>query len=409
MSFVQHLVSPVDGTTFPADELQSTHKNRPLLVRYDLQRAGEALDDVDFTERPSTMWRYRELLPAPSEVVSLGEGMTPLIRADRLAGTMNLNHLFIKDESQTPTGSFKARGMSVAISMAKSFGVARVALPTAGNAGGALAAYAARAGIEAYVFMPADSPPTNIFEAQLAGAKVFLVDGLITDCGAIVREGAERMGWFDMSTMREPYRLEGKKTMGYELAEQFGWSLPSVVVFPTGGGTGLIAMWKAFLEMTQLGLVDEDELPRMVAVQSDGCSPLVQAFEAGADSAEPFLNPQTIARGLRVPSTIGDTLALNAIRQSGGVAIAVKESRIREWMRTTAQLEGVSMGPEGATCVGAVEKLRSSRWIAKHDVVAIFNCAAAQKTPMPLHRQPPTIKRGSVDWSLIEATDHGDQ
>ena len=413
MSFVANLVSSADGATFPANEPQTVHKNRPLLVQYDLDRVGKALDEVDFTTRPSNMWRYRELLPSPGPtmvdpsdpnggIVTLGEGMTPMIRTGALARHLKINHLFIKDESQSPTGSFKSRGMSVAVTMAKSFGIKRVAVPSAGNAGGALAAYAARAGLEAFIFMPADTPAVNIFEAQLAGAKVFLVDGLITDCGRIVREGIERMGWFDLSTMREPYRIEGKKTMGLEIAEQFGWSLPNVIVFPTGGGTGLIGMWKAFLELVQLGLVDEDELPRMVAVQSDGCCPIVRAFESGAETAEPFANASTIARGLRVPASIGDALSLNALRQSNGAAIAVQESRIPEWMQTAARLEGVSVGPESATCIGAVEQLRDARWISRNDVVVIFNSAAAQKTHPNLGVTAPTISKDAIDWSLIE-------
>ncbi len=376
-------------------------------MQYDLERVGRALDGADFTTRPSNMWRYRELLPdipRESGIVSLGEGMTPMLQADALGSRLKINHLFIKDESQQPTGSFKSRGMSVAVTMARAFGTRRVALPSAGNAGGALAAYAARAGLEAYIFMPADTPPANIFEAQLAGASVFLVDGLITDCARIVREGVDRLNWFDMSTMREPYRVEGKKTMGLEIAEQFGWSLPNVIVFPTGGGTGIIGMWKAFLELTQLGLIDEDELPRLVAVQSDGCCPLVRAFEAGKPYAEPFPNPKTIARGLRVPSSIGDVLTLNALRQSDGVAVAVEEGRIREWMTDVARHEGISMGPEGATCLGAVEYLRKERWIGRNEVVVMFNCAAAQKTAgFPDSDNTPAVllDKDHVDWDRI--------
>lgn len=395
LSFVKHLLSPVDGATFPANERISTHRGRPLLVVYDLPAVSEALERVDFTERRSTMWRYRELLPMPngadvaddSAIVTLGEGMTPLLPANRLGDRLGLDNVFIKDESQLPTGSFKSRGMSAAITMARSFGISRVALPTAGNAGGALAAYAARAGIEAFVFMPADSPQVNIFETKLAGAHVTLVDGLIGDCGRMVREGADTEGWFDFSTLREPYRLEGKKTMGFEIAEQFGWSLPDVVVVPTGGGTAVIGIWKAFVELAQLGLVDEDHLPRMVAVQSDGCCPLVRAFEADASTAEPFENPATIARGLRVPSTIGDFLVLNALRQSHGTAVAVDEKRIAGWMTEAASAEGVSMGPEGATCVGAIEHLRASKWIKRTDIVVMINTAAAQKTPTIIDEQ----------------------
>lgn len=387
MSFVKHLLSPVDGATFPADALASTHRGRPLLVVYDLPAVGEALDGVDFTQRRSTMWRYRELLPVPVRaqhdgndgIVSLGEGMTPLLSSPRLADRLGVDNLFIKDEGQLPTGSFKSRGMSAAVTMARSFGVTRVALPTAGNAGGALAAYAARAGIEAHVFMPADSPPVNIRETRLAGAHVTLVDGLIGDCGRMIRERADAEGWFDLSTMREPYRVEGKKTIGFEIAEQFGWSLPDVVVVPTGGGVGIIAIWKAFVELAQLGLVDEDHLPRMVAVQSDGCCPLVRAFEADGATAETFENPTTIARGLRVPSTIGDFLVLNALRQSDGTAVAVEDGRIPEWMSEVATAEGISMGVEAAATVGAVRKLRETKWVKRGDVVVMVNTAAAVK------------------------------
>lgn len=392
MSFVKHLLSPVDGATFPADELISTHRGRPLLVVYDLQAVGEAIDRVDFTERRSTMWRYRELLPVPAgaspadetAIVTLGEGMTPLLPAHRLGDQLGVDNVFIKDESQLPTGSFKSRGMSAAITMARSFGITRVALPTAGNAGAALAAYAARAGMEAHVFMPADSPKVNIFETRLAGAHVTLVDGLIGDCGRMVREGVESEGWFDLSTMREPYRLEGKKTIGFEIAEQFGWSLPDVVAVPTGGGVGAIAIWKAFIELAQLGLVDDERLPRMVAVQSDGCCPLVRAFDVDAATADVFDNPSTIARGLRVPSTPGDFLVLNALRQSQGTAVAVEDDRIPEWMANVATTEGVSMGAEGAACVGAIEQLRASTWIKRDDVVVVINTAAAQKSAFEL-------------------------
>jgi len=379
LSFVQRLVSPVDGATFPADRPQSMHAGRPLLVQYDLAAVAAELENASFSDRPSTMWRYRELLPAPAggtdAIVSLGEGMTPLLRADRLGARLGISNLFVKDESQLPTGSFKSRGMSVAVTMARSFGFERVALPSAGNAGSALAAYAARAGIEAHIFMPADTPPVNVREARSAGAEVTLVDGLITDCGKIVREDRDRVGWFDLSTMREPYRLEGKKTIGLEIAEQFGWSLPDVIIAPTGGGTCVIGMWKAFLELMQLGFVDEDDLPRIVAVQSDGCCPLVRAFESEAPAASPFENPRTIARGLRVPSTIGDSLVLNALHQSGGRAIAVSEERIPDWMSDAASTEGISMGPEAATCIGALERLRASKWISSDDVVVVINSA----------------------------------
>src|ERR687883_488278 len=281
--FVTHLESALDGTRFRAGQVHTVHQGRPLWVRYDLDAAGRSMRPETLLDRPPSLWRYRELLPLPSDVepVTLGEGMTPLLPCPRLGMELGLERLFIKDESQLPTGSFKSRGMTAAVSMARHFGIKRLAIPTAGNAGGALAAYGARAGMEVFVFMPADTPLINQIEAHLAGARVFLVNGLITDCGRLVREGAERMGWFDMSTLKEPYRLEGKKTMGLELAEQTGYRLPDVILYPTGGGTGLIGMWKAFQELRELGWLRADRLPRLVSCQSDGCAPIVRAFQEG--------------------------------------------------------------------------------------------------------------------------------
>jgi len=265
--FLTHLESALDGTRFEAGQVHTVHQGRPLWVRYDLDAIRRAVRPADFASRQPSLWRYRELLPLPADVepLTLGEGMTPLLPCPRLGNQLGLSRLFVKDESQLPTGSFKSRGMTVAVSMAKHFGIKRLAIPTAGNAGGALAAYGARASMEVFVFMPHDTPAINQMEAHLAGAKVFLVNGLITDCGRIVREGAERMGWFDMSTLKEPYRLEGKKTMGLELAEQFAWRLPDVILYPTGGGTGLIGMWKAFQELRELGWLKTDKLPRLIA------------------------------------------------------------------------------------------------------------------------------------------------
>ncbi|RME21238.1 MAG: threonine synthase, partial [Candidatus Zixiibacteriota bacterium] len=299
--FVTHLESALDGTHLPADRPQTMHKKRPLWVRYDLDKVKAASFKESLRDRPKDMWRYRELLPPgnDTEIVSLGEQMSPLVPSARLGRRFGLKHVWIKDESHLPTGSFKSRGMAMAVTMARSFGITRVAVPTAGNAGGALAAYAARAGMEAFIFMPADTPMVNRYEAALFGAKSFLVNGLITDCGRIVGEGKERFGWFDMSTLKEPYRIEGKKTMGLELAEQFDWDLPDVILYPTGGGTGLIGMWKAFNELKTLGWLHSDHLPRMVAVQSDGCCPIVRAFEQGERFAEPFADPATVATGLR--------------------------------------------------------------------------------------------------------------
>jgi threonine synthase len=336
-----------------------------------------------FLSRPTSLWRYRELLPLPLEIdpVTLGEGMTPLLTCPRLGRELGLSRLFIKDESQLPTGSFKSRGMTTAVSMARFFGLKRLAIPTAGNAGGALAAYAARAGMEVFVFMPEDTPQINQIEAHLAGARVFLVNGLITDCGRLVREGTGPMSWFDVSTLKEPYRLEGKKTMGLELAEQLGWRLPDVILYPTGGGTGLIGMWKAFQELRELGWLRTEKLPRLVSCQSDGCAPIVKAFQAGQRFAEPFPNAHTVASGLRVPAAVGDFMMLDAIRASGGCALTGEEGRIVEWMGRVARQEGVLICPETAVCFDCLEQLRKVGQIREDDEVVVFNTGAAQKYP----------------------------
>src|SRR5688572_12792739 len=341
--FVTHLESGIDGSKFEPGKVWTIHQGRPLWVRYDLPAVKRALKPPDLVSRPPSLWRYRELLPLPqgAEPVTLGEGMTPLLPCPRLGQELGLSRLWIKDESQLPTGSFKSRGMTMAVSMAKHFGTKRLAVPTAGNAGGALAAYGARAGMEVFVFMPQDTPRINQMEAYLCGAKVFLVNGLINDCGRIVREGTDKMGWFDMSTLKEPYRLEGKKTMGLELAEQGGWRLPDVVLYPTGGGTGLIGMWKAFKELRELGWLQSLKLPKLVSCQSDGCAPIVRAFEKGERFAELFPNAHTVASGLRVPAAVGDFMMLDAIRASGGWALAGRETKIVEWMRRVASAEGI--------------------------------------------------------------------
>jgi threonine synthase len=330
--------------------------------------------------------------------------MTPLLPCPRLGRELGLERLFIKDESQLPTGSFKSRGMTAAVSMAHHFGVKRLAIPTAGNAGGALAAYAARAGMELYVFMPEDTPAINQMEADLCGARVFLVNGLITDCGRIVREGTEKMGWFDISTLKEPYRLEGKKTMGLELAEQRGWVLPDVILYPTGGGTGLIGMWKAFQELTTLGWLQAPKLPRLVSCQSEGCAPIVRAFEQGQRFAELFANAHTIASGLRVPAAVGDFMMLDAIRASGGTAIAGSEGRIVEWMRRVARLEGIAICPETAVCFDCLEKLRRDGRIKADEEVVVFNTGAAQKYPEVVPLQLPRLdKERAIEYDRLAA------
>jgi threonine synthase len=379
--FVTHLESALDGTRFEKGKVWSMHQGRPLWVRYDLKAVAAAVTPSEFAKRPPSLWRYRELLPLPSETepVTLGEGMTPLLECPRLGRELGLERLLIKDESQLPTGSFKSRGMALAVSMAKHLGVKRLALPTAGNAGGAAAAYGARAGLEVFVFMPDDTPVVNQMEAHLCGAHVFLVNGLITDCGRLVREGAEKMGWFDLSTLKEPYRLEGKKTMGLEVAEQLGWRLPDVILYPTGGGTGLIGMWKAFEELGQLGWLKSSKRPRLVSCQSDGCAPIVRAFEAGERFAPPFPNARTVASGLRVPAAVGDFMMLDAIRASGGCAVAGREETIGGWMRRAAAAEGISVCPETAVCLDTIERLKEMGQIKPGDEVVIFNTGAAQK------------------------------
>jgi threonine synthase len=382
-TYVTHLESAIDGTCLEADRVQTVHQGRPLWVRYNLDRIRSAVRPMDFQSRPPSLWRYRELLPFPldQEPVTLGEAMTPLLPCPRLGARLGLSRLSIKDESQLPTGSFKSRGMTMAVSMARRFGLKRLAIPTAGNAGGALAAYGSRAGMEVYVFMPEDTPRINQMEAHLCGAHVFLVNGLITDCGRIVREGTERMGWFDVSTLKEPYRLEGKKSMGLEIAEQLGWRLPEVILYPTGGGTGLIGMWKAFQELRLLEWLPDDRMPRLISCQSDGCAPIVRAFESGQRFAEPFANAQTIASGLRVPAAVGDFMILDAIRASGGCAIAGREERITYWMKQVSSLEGIAICPETAVCFDALAQLRASERIQPDEHVIVFNTGAAQKYP----------------------------
>jgi threonine synthase len=405
--FVTHLESALDGTRFEADRVQTIHQGRPLWVRYDLSKVKNAVCPAKFAGRPPSLWRYREMLPLPLEEppVTLGEGMTPLLPCPRLGRVFGPNQLYIKDESQSPTGSFKSRGMTVAVSMARHLGLKRLAIPTAGNAGGALAAYGARAGMEVFVFMPDDTPVINQMEAYLAGAHVFLVNGLITDCGKLVREGVEKADWFDFSTLKEPYRLEGKKTMGLELAEQGGWELPDVILYPTGGGTGLIGMAKAFAELGELGWLKSEKRPRLISCQSDGCAPIVRAFDAGQRFAEPFPNAHTVASGLRVPAAAGDFMILDAVRASGGTAVAGDERRIVEWMRRSMSLEGISVCPETAICLDCLEKLCATGKVAPDEKVVVFNTGAAQKyieaVPLDL---PRLDKNQPIDLDAILAT-----
>ena len=387
-----HLECALCGLQHDAGVIQNlcTACGKPLLVRYDLAKAAQTLKPNSLATRESSLWRYAEVLPVkdPAHRVSFGEGWTPLLKADRLAASLPIEiDLFIKDEGQNPTQSFKARGMTAAISMAKELGVKKVAVPSAGNAAGAMAAYAARAGMEAYIFMPSDTPRANVIECRQTGAHVTLVDGLITDCGKIVAERKDAEGWFDVSTLKEPYRVEGKKTMGYELFEQFSRlstrnsslaTLPDVILYPTGGGTGLIGMWKAFDEMEQMGWVDSAR-PRMVSVQSETCAPIVRAFHAGERFADEFENASTVASGLRVPKAIGDFLILDALRASGGTAIAVKDQELVAAVAEIGAAEGIFAAPEGAACLPALRKLIEQGFINERETVVIFNTGSGIK------------------------------
>ncbi|HEY4425055.1 MAG TPA: threonine synthase [Pyrinomonadaceae bacterium] len=379
---VTHLECGLCGTKHEAHRLHNlcTACGKPLLVRYDLERARMFLKKESLAARRPDMWRYREMLPVERDenIISLGEGWTPLLRATRLGRRVGVPDLFIKDESQNPTQSFKARGMAAAVSMAKELGVKKLAVPSAGNAASALAAYAARAGLKSYIFMPRDTPRANVVECLQTGAHVTLMDGLITDCGAEVGRRKEKEGWFDVSTLKEPYRIEGKKTLGYELAEQMEWRLPDVIIYPTGGGTGLIGMWKAFDEMEQLGWIGSKR-PRIVTVQAEGCAPIVRAFEEGNRFADEFPNAATTASGLRVPKAIGDFLILDALRASGGTAVAVSDEELIEAVRDIGAVEGVFCAPEGAACLPALRKLVESGEVNKHERVVLFNTGSGVK------------------------------
>jgi len=379
---VTHLECGLCGLEHEARRLHNlcTACGKPLLVRYDLERAKMFLTKEKLAARRPDLWRYREVLPVDNDnnIVSLGEGWTPLLRATRLGRRVGIQDLFIKDESQNPTQSFKARGMATAVSMAKELGAKKLAVPSAGNAAGALAAYAARAGLKSYIFMPRDTPRANVVECEQTGAHVTLMDGLITDCGAEVGRRKEKEGWFDVSTLKEPYRVEGKKTLGYELAEQMEWRLPDVIIYPTGGGTGLIGMWKAFDEMERMGWISSKR-PRMVTVQAEGCAPIVRAFEEGNRFADEFPNAATTASGLRVPKAIGDFLILDTLRMSGGTAIAVSDEELIAATREIGSLEGIFCAPEGAACLPALRKLIESGEVNKHESVVLFNTGSGVK------------------------------
>ena len=384
-TFVTHLDCAFTGERYPADEVHNlSHAGKPLLVRYDLAGVPKALSKAALAARPPDLWRYRELLPVrrPQDIVSLGEAITPLIALTRLAQKLGARDILVKDEGRLPTGSFKARGLVMAVSMAKALGITHMAMPTNGNAGAALAAYATRAGIKSTVFCPEDTPAVNVSEIELQGATVYRVNGLIDDCGKIVDAGTATVGWFDTSTLKEPYRIEGKKTMGLELTEQLGWDVPDVIFYPTGGGTGLIGMWKAFAELEAIGFIGSKR-PRMVAVQAAGCAPMVRAYEAGLEHAPRWEDAHTIAAGIRVPQAIGDFLILRAVRDSGGFAIAVTDEAITAALDEVAREEGLLLCPEGAATYAAYKQALSKGQIRASDRVVLFNCATGLKYPLP--------------------------
>lgn len=386
------------GEHYPADQLHGLSRvGRPLLVRYDLASIRAAIPRAMVEARPTDLWRWRELLPVrqATNVVSLGEIETPLVPIPASGG----RHVVVKDEGRLPTGSFKARGLVMAVSMAKELGVTRIAMPTNGNAGAALAAYASRCGMETVVFCPDDTPEINVREIALQGARVFRVNGLIDDCGAIVGKGAAEGRWFDCSTLKEPYRIEGKKTMGLELAAQFGWKLPDAIFYPTGGGTGLIGMWKAFDELEKLGWIGSKR-PKMFAVQASGCAPIVKAFQDGVEHADRWEGAHTIASGIRVPRAVGDFLILRAVRESGGIALAVDDDQIAEAVSFCAREDGFLLCPEGGATLAAYRRALGDGLVAPDDHVVLFNCATGLKYPMP-EANDAIDKDGVIDFDAL--------
>ena len=404
-TFVTHLECSLTGETYPADTVHGLSRaGKPLLVRYDLDGLGAAVSRDALAGRTEGLWRYREMLPVrrAENRISLGEVVTPLIDLPRLAPsnrTSGAGRLIVKDEGRLPTGSFKARGLALAVSMAREFGLRHLAMPTNGNAGAAMAAYASRAGLRSTVFCPDDTPEINVNEIALQGGDVWRVNGLINDCGAIVGAGKEPVGWFDCSTLKEPYRIEGKKTMGLELAEQMGWTLPDVIFYPTGGGTGLIGMWKAFAELKAIGWLAEDApLPRMVAVQAAGCAPIVRAWEAGEEFAPLWKGAHTVAAGIRVPVAVGDFLIIRAVNESGGFAIAVDDDAILAAVEEVARTEGLMLCPEGAATFAAWRQALAEGRIGPDDTAVLFNCATGLKYPMPPVTQA-LDRHGEIDWA----------
>ncbi len=382
-SYLTHLECTACGQRHDADVLQNLCRDcgKVLYPRYDLSAAAKAVSPADIASRQQTMWRYREVLPVRDDAfeVSLGEGGTPLLRAERLGAALGCTDLYIKEEGVNPTGSFKARGMAAAVSRAKELGAERLVVPSAGNAAGAMAAYAARAGMPAYLFMPNTTPQSNILESRIAGAQVELVEGHIGDAGRAARERAAVSPMFDMSTMKEPYRVEGKKTLGYEIAEALGWELPDVIVYPTGGGTGLLGMWKAFGEMEEMGWISAGQRPRMIAVQMEGCAPIVKAFHEGQESISPWENATTVAAGLRVPGPVADYLILRCLRESGGTALTVTDDEALAAVPEIAAAEGVFACPEGAATLAALHKLLQSSGVDGTERIVLLNTGSGLK------------------------------
>ncbi len=397
-TFVTHLECSLTGERYEADRVHGlSAAGRPLLVRYDLDAVRCHLTRDALVARPTDLWRWRELLPVrrTADIVSLGEIETPLVPLPVSGGA----NVLVKDEGRLPTGSFKARGLVMAVAMAKALGITRIAMPTNGNAGAALAAYATRCGIETIVFCPDDTPEINVREIAMQGARVWRVNGLIDDCGAIVGEGAKQGRWFDFSTLKEPYRIEGKKTMGLELAAQLGWTLPSAIFYPTGGGTGLIGMWKAFAELEALGWIGA-ERPKMFAVQASGCAPIVKAFEEGVEHADRWPDAHTVAAGIRVPRAVGDFLILRAVRESGGTAIAVDDDAILRAVDDAARQDGLLLCPEGGATLAAYRHALAKGLVAAEDKVVLFNCATGLKYPMP--EAPRTLDRTQpIDFDAL--------
>jgi threonine synthase len=396
---VTHLECSLTGERYEAGKVHNlSSAGKPLLVRYDMEAAKRTLTREQLGRREAGMWKWRELLPHDRDHVSLGEPETPLVPLPNIAAREGASNVLVKDEGRLPTGSFKARGLAMAVTMAKQFGIERIAMPTNGNAGAALAAYGARAGIETVVICPSETPEINVTETAAYGARVYVADGQIDECGALVGKGAAQGLWFDCSTLKEPYRLEGKKVMGFELAEQLGWDVPDAIFYPTGGGTGLIGMWKAFDELEAVGLIGPKR-PRMYAVQAEGCAPMVRAFEQGEEFAERWENAATVATGIRVPKAVGDFLILRAVRESGGAGIAVSEEAILQAVADAAQEDGFLFCPEGGAVLAAWRQALERGLVGKEERVLLFNCANGNKYPLP--DRPKRLKLAEADPGIL--------